>query len=343
MGDTPNTQAWPGEDQAAIALAARVVMLSAAGKTCHLRSTTKDQDDLLRLLALATDTRQVGGESFPEFLGSAKDVLRKSAGDFRLAVTLRETLDDIAACRAVDVISELFDHLVRLASQEYERPLDPTLSRETLLGKPGDRPTAVRGKVRRRGNEVGLVLYAERFDLTSLALVPRILAHEIVCHIAARDTGRWNDRPEPDVRDYFPDGFMDRAAWRLLIGWHHAGALPEITPVGHLSVADLEYSCDKPEAFQAGIAAFENCVTRTAQQVQAPSGCAAEHHDYIVRSQSEKASIDAALRLNACCEDICHKDWFVHHARGDAVAGRFASVAAGGAEPSELFEHVASR
>jgi hypothetical protein len=340
MEATTNTQAWPGEDQAAVALAARVVMLSAASRTCHLRSTTKDQDDLLRLVALATDTRTVGGESFPVFLESAKRRLSTSARDFALAPLQRQALADIAGCRPVDMIGELFDHLVRLASEVYQRALAPTLSRESMLGKPGDRPP-VRGQVRRRGNEVGLVLYVEQFDLRSLALIPRILAHEIICHIAARDTGRWRQAPTPDIRDYFPDGFMDRAAWFLLQGWISIEALPKVTPVGQLTVADLQYTCDKPEAFQAGIEAWENCVSRTAVSAWPPPACATDHA--VIRARSENASVGAALRLNAHCEDICRKDAFVSHALGVDIANGFAKVAAGGAEPSELFELVASR
>jgi hypothetical protein len=345
MSEPATWDEWPGDDPAAIALAARIVLLSEASKTCHLDNSTAEQVDLLSLIGIATDLRCVRGQAFDEFLASAKTRLQDAAVGLGLEDAVGRTLEHIGAGPPVDMVGELFDDLVGLVSTIYEEPLggerlNPRLVRQTIAGGSG-RPNAVRGKVRRRSNVVELVFHLQGFDLTSLALIPRILTHELICHIGARDTGRWRDKPVPDVRDYFPDGFMDRAAWILLLRWLHVQSFRNVTPVGHLSVTELEYSCDKREAFKAGIVAFNNCVVRTSAHVPASTGNALDR-DADIRGRSENATIRAALELNAYGRDIQSKDWFVHHARDGEVADWFARLAAGASDPSELFEHVGS-
>jgi hypothetical protein len=348
MTAMPHSSAWPSDDDpAAIAVAARIVMLSAASRTCHLASCNKPQETLLSLIPEVTELEQVRGQTFPTFLASAKARLHKVARALGIDGAVSETLADIIACPPTDVVGTVFDRLVDLASEAYEQPLmgqrlEPVFSRQTLCGKPYDRPLAVRGRVLRRSKVVEMVMYLDGFDLAALALIPRILAHELVCHIAARDTpGVRRDAAPSPFRDYFPDGFMDRAAWILLLRWLHGGAFPNVTPVGHLSVKELEYSAEKAKAFKAGIVAFDNCVVRTSAHVQPAETMDMDRYAYI-RAVSEDKSIRAALALNACDEDIQRKDLFVHEAREDEMAEWFALVAAEGEEPKSLFEHLSS-
>jgi hypothetical protein len=346
MQEAERRSDWPGEDPAAIALAARIVMLSAASRTCILDTCSAEQQQLLSLLQMTTDIRLVRGRSFPEFLAAAQRHLGADAANYGLE-TVADTLEDIAASEPVDLVGDLYRSLVELASEVYEQPLgqrlNPTLCRTVRATGPHQREIAVRGAARRRSNEVELLVFLSGFDLAALALVPRILAHELICHIGARHTGDWADTPEPDVRAYFSDGFMDRAAWRLLTTWLDAGAIPNSTPLGQLTDKELEYSARRPLAFKAGMRAFDNCLSKTTEQVkrrlaQGPTSWAQ------VASLSEDASIRAAVRLNACGSHIVNKDWFVHFARGEErkKAASFALVAAADVDPSPLLEDGAS-
>ena len=66
---------WPGDDPSAIALAARVVMLSAASRTCTIGYCTDEQRVLLADIHRVTELKHVAGDSFPDFLAGAKQRL----------------------------------------------------------------------------------------------------------------------------------------------------------------------------------------------------------------------------------------------------------------------------
>jgi hypothetical protein len=290
---------------------------------------------------MATDVRLVRGRSFPIFLEAAKDQLAGDVVSHGLEHAAK-TLEDIERCVPTDPIGELYHRLVALASTAYAEPLGeplkPTLCVVVLNTEQHLREVAVRGGVRRWGNEVELLIHLPRFDLAGLTLVPRILAHELICHIAARHTGNWADTtPVPDVRTFFSDGFMDRAAWRLFLTWLDAGELPTTLPLDQLSGKELEDSADRPVVFSAGRRAFDNCLAKTTEHMKrglagVPTAPAQ------MRAVSEDASIRAALRMNTSSSHIMNKDWFVHYAKGDehAKAASFGLVAAEDIDPAPL-------
>jgi hypothetical protein len=340
MGDTASS--WPGEDPAAISLATRVVLLTAATATCNLGSYSPDQRELLALVQMATDMRLVRGRPFSEFLEAAKRQLARDVASHGLEDAAK-TLADIERCKPADPIGDLYDRLVDLASDAYaeslSEALNPTLHRTVLGTEPHLREVPVRGGVRKYANEVELLIHLPRFDLAGLTLVPRILAHELICHIAARHTGNWVDTPVPDVRTFFSEGFMDRAAWRLFMTWLDAGELPTTLPLEQLSGTELEDSADRPMVFRAGRRAFDNCLAKTTEHMRrhlagGPTMAAQ------LRAVSEDASIRAALRMNTCPSHIMNKDWFVHFARGDerAKAASFGFVAAEDVDPTPLLD-----
>ena len=336
------TPDWPdGSDYREIAMATRVVLLDAAARTCILGSCTRDERELLTRVHSATNPRFAQGMSFTDFLEAAKDKLVREASRDGLDVVT--TLQDIGRCRPADPIGELFDRLVDLASEWYAEPLgrrlDPRLRRSVLEDDPHRCEPVVRGLVRQLGNEVALVVHLPGFDLRALTLVPRVLAHELVCHIAARHTGAWDDRPEPDVRTYFSEGFMDRAAWRLFTLWREARRLPTTLPLDQLSGDELDDTADREIVFPAGRRAFENCFAKTTEEMERRlSGAPITDPD--LRRESELASIRAALRLNTCSSHIKCKDRFANFARGEerAKATDFGAVAAEDADPVSLLD-----
>jgi hypothetical protein len=337
-----DTSGWPGEDPAAIALATRVVLLTAATATCNLGSCSPDQRELLALAQMATDMRLVRGRPFSEFLEAAKSQLALDVASHGLEDAAK-TLADMERCKPADPIGDLYNRLVCLVSDAYAEPLgeplNPTLRRKVLDTEPHLRDVPVRGGVRQWGNEVELLIHLPRLDLAGLTLVPRILAHELICHIAARHTGGWVNTPVPDVRTFFSEGFMDRASWRLFMTWLDAGELPTSLPLEQLTGTELEDSADRPIVFRAGRRAFDNCLAKTTQHMkrQLADGptMAAQ-----LRAVSEDASIRAALRMNTSRSHVMNKDWFVHFARGEerAKAASFGFVAAEDIDPGRLLD-----
>jgi hypothetical protein len=331
---------WPGDDPSAIALAARVVMLSAASRTCTIGYCTDEQRVLLADIHRVTELKHVAGDSFPDFLAGAKQRLAAHMRLERPGPGLDQTLADVARCEPVDLIGELYDRLVELASRVYEEDLgEPRLSR-SVIETGAWREFPVGGAAFRDTNEVELVIYPSGFDLAALALVPYILAHELVCHIAARHTGVWVQTPEPDVRSYFSDGFMDRVAWLLLGRWMADGTLPRVTPVGQLTMQELQYNAKRPPAFGAGRAAFENCSAKTTERLTVEQRFDGDTHGAHVFAASWDASIRTALKLNTDGSHIIKKDWFVHYAMGEQKqkASTFAEVALGRGGLSKLLD-----
>jgi hypothetical protein len=336
------TSDWPGESQSDIAFATRVALLSEASKTCFLGSDSRKQRDLLDLIRMASEHENAQGLTFREFLAQAKRDVAAGARRYKLADELTAELRNIRNAQPVDLIGGLFDRLVQLASRVYERPLNPKLTREVIATGEFRRKKLIEGKVLRDSNEVNLLIYSSGFDLDALALVPRVLAHELVCHVGADYTGVWGKRPKPDVREYFSDGFMDRATWELFCGWSRVGWLPKVSAAGQLTVKEWRYSAERPKAFNAGATAFDNCVTKTSEHLPQPDpdeiGAFAVH----AHADALEASLRTALRMNACPSHIKGKDWFVHYARGEErnLAKTFAVVASAGSEPSTLFEQL---
>ena len=339
---TAATSGWPGESSAAIALAARVAMLSAASTTCKLTGRSRHQTDLLHLVRMATEVDNVDGQDFPKFLESAKREVLEGARLARLERGAGDALAHIESCEPVDLIARLYDDLVALASDVYRNSFQgerfaPTLNRIVIATEMPEREKPVSGHLLREAEEVDLIIYSSEFDLKSLALVARILVHELICHVGARGTGYWDTKPDPDVRDYFSDGFMDRVAYRLLNDWMIADMFPSVTPVSEFGATEWEFTAERRDAFKDGAAAFEHCVHKTAVRIKCE-----EPPPTNIASKSVEASINTALRLNAYGSPVTHLDWFAYYARGDERdhAATFADVAASGREPIELIDLI---
>ena len=234
--------------------------------------------------------------------------------------------------------------MLKLAGDAYaatplDKPLNPGLRRNVLLTEPHIRDVAVRGGVRKYENEVELMVHLRQFDLKALNLVPRILAHELICHAGARGTGAWGPRPKPDVRAYFTEGFMDRAAWRLFMIWWEDGDLQTELSLEQLSGKELDNSAERPDVFPAGRSAFDKCFAKTTEHMKrrVEGGPATPK---LVRRDSEEATIRAALRMNTCLSDVTKKDRFAHYARADerAKAATFGLVAVEDLDPAPLLD-----
>lgn len=293
---------------------------------------------------MSTESDHVEGRSLPEFLIGARERLHSNAAlNIKDIDALEATLADIDACEVTDVVGEIYASLVGLASKVYRAVLgesfDPPLLR-TVITSRESRDFYVRGEVPASRGTVMLSMWESGFDMLSLALVPYILAHEIVCHIGARHTGIWEEVPDPDVRHYFSDGFMDRAAWLLLMQWLHEGTVPELTPVGHLSEAETPYAAKRPDAFKAGRAAWSNCGATIATRLRDDGDDGRRRA--ALGAEADEAIIRAALRINTVGCDVRGKDMFVHRARipDDAVTSTFADVALDDAAPGDLLEHT---
>jgi hypothetical protein len=196
------SEVWPANDAKEIAMATRIVMLSAAARTCPIGGHNRDQDKLLNLLSMSTDVGHVEGQSFPEFVADAQqrlsDGARKLIPD-RDAVS--RSLADIEACEPADIIGKTYERVVDLASEVYRsvlhETLDPALEREVVLTGSARSKLHVSGGAFSRRNVVSLHLYASGFDLVALALVPYILTHELICHVGARHIGSWEEHLIP--------------------------------------------------------------------------------------------------------------------------------------------------
>jgi hypothetical protein len=321
---------WPGDDPSAIALAARIAMLSAAAQTCPVSDLSPDEALLMALILKATSTANVNGHSFAEFLSSAKETVTNAVTDIELATLSPGTLLNIETCRAEDLIGAIFSELVVFSSRFYEsvcgEGFNPSLKRQVVRDSSRTR-RFVAGAVPSKRDEVYLILYSG-FDLAALALTPYILAHELICHVGARHSGLWERAPDPDVRDYFSDGFMDRAARYLLMTWLHE--LSVLTPAGHLAEEDISYESERPHIFRAGAAAWRNCEVELRSRLRGR------------RQPGTSVATDLASRgaisLNASPEDVTGKDRFVYFARTNRpnILAAFASLALGRATPSDL-------
>lgn len=346
MKTSVQSEAWPAEDPLEIALAARVAMLAAASRSCILDGQSPAEEDVLDLIRRFTNVDKVEGRSFPDFLAAAIDQMRyaeKTLISDRIVVA--RTLDDVYGCEPRDVIGEIFGELVELASVTYNGVLSETLNvplnRFVEFEGPKENGFHVAGGVPESRRYVALCLYARRFDLRSLALVPRILAHELICHIGARHSKPWLRPPDPDIRSFFSDGFMDCAAWRLLIQWIGTGALAGFTTAGHLSEAEGPYAARRPPVFEAGRGAWANCDAATKGRMldgMAPSGGDVAR----LRGEAEDAVMRAALELNGAVVPIEPKDRFAYWARKgmNEAANLFVDLATGAATVSELLDEM---
>jgi hypothetical protein len=336
----PATTTWP-ETAKDVAFATRVVLLTAAARTCKVGSCSPEQKQVLGLVQEWTDDRYTHGKAFPQFLDQTKQRVVRDAENRELEA-VATTIADIGAAQPCDPIATVYARLLELAGEAYaatplERPLDPELIRNVLLVEPDD--VVVRGGVRKYENKVELMVYLRRFDLEALTLVPRILAHELICHAGARDTGAWPPHPDLDVRAYFTEGFMDRAAWRLFSIWREDGHLQSELALEQLSGTEFDASADRPDVFPAGRSAFERCyaMTKEHMNLRLEGDLARQWH---VRRDCEQAAIRAALWMNTCRSDVTRKDRFAHYARVDerAKAAKFGLAALDELDPEPLLD-----
>lgn len=304
-------------------------MLSAAARTCVPGADdTSDHHRLLRLVRWATDVRDVAGQSFAEFLALAQNrVDDLAAGSLHDSAGLSNSLTDIRSSCAADLIGNTYAELVDLVSHAYEETgggegIEAPLEQEAIRGG-SDRTYFVAGAVPSSRHKVLLTLYSDYFDLKSLAMVPYILAHELVCHVAAH--GIRASAPKREVRDFFGEGFMDQATWYLARRWVFNGVFPSMTPAGQLSAEEVPYAHMRPVAFAAGRGAWMNCIDHVARE--APGGSAPD------------AVLRGALLLNALACDVSVKDCFVQRAQSNdtATLARFVEIAVDGKPPQHAF------
>jgi hypothetical protein len=295
---------------------------------------SSEQEKFLALLAWSTESKQVDGRDYPRFLDHAKDTLRKAVGALPgLEDTLGTTMAAVLSCEPVDQIALMFEKLRLLASEAYDVDLDPVLER-VVLPASGDRRFHVSGMVPPSRRKVFLTLYLG-FDLMSLAILPFILTHELVCHVAAGHTGQYESTDDLSAKEYFSEGFMDHASHYLLLKWLDTEPGPALTPAGHVSVGHSHYySGRRTHAFDAGDSAWHTCRSAVGQWLKASGHPAA--------ASASEAVLRAALALNTCCYDIRGKDRFVDLARlaESRVVNHFVQVAAADLPAKELFEEA---
>jgi hypothetical protein len=304
-------------------------MLAAVAATCPLSGRSVDQENLLRLIATVTEPRRAVRKSFCVFLAEAQEVFTAGAEIQILDDAVRSgAVAAIAACSGVDLIGQVYERLVALVNELYAPVLGESLEPglEVKAVARSKHKFHISGVVPPSRATVQLVL-SSGFDLTSLALVPRVIAHELVCHIGARDTGGWTRESQREVQFYFSDGMMDRTAELLLSEWIQAGELSGMAIAGHLAEAQVPWAYTRPQAFDAGRAAHANCVAAVHQRLRAadrvPGGAALER------------TITGALALNASACGLPAKDRFADQARypETAAPAEFADVAVDGTSP----------
>ncbi len=319
-------------------------MLSAAAKTCPPEGGTDGQRALIQCIQLATRAENVEGQTFDMFLSHAIATLRDLAATvLQHDSKIKRTIEDVEASTPRDTIGEMYSQLVQLVSNAYADALgeniDVPLERTVRMTPPKDAPFDLCGHVPQTRTAVMLVLYLADFDLKSLALLPRVLAHELVCHVGARHTDLWEQPPTPECRQFFSDGFMDCIAWRLLLIWLDTGDIPSATVVGHLEETEVPYAYHRPEIFSAGRGAWGNC-RAAAVRLGSVSRNSNATDSARNRAAAEYAALEAAMRLNASVSSIRPKDRFALSARTAETAAttRFAELVSGHATPGQLLE-----
>jgi hypothetical protein len=284
-----------------VALAARIALLSASGLHPDDKPTP-EQDQLASFIMWATDVELVDGRGFGEFL---EDAQRRVADDVRRRTNVRTALPDATAAlqdaRPVDVVAEIYGKLAQFAAAEYARPELARLPLERVVVDPGTRPERVSAAVPDSRSKVMLTLDTG-FDLVALALLPRVLAHELVCHAGA---GHPSTGPLSTTQ-LFEEGFMDVTSEVLLLRWLEDTGLHDLAPAGHVAAGLVHRYHTRPYALRAGREAWTLCRIAVGRDLgRRPGG----------PRTAETATVQGTLQLNATGDDIRDKDEVVDRVR----------------------------
>lgn len=301
-GPVPATTDWPShDDPMEVALAARVALLSASGLHPDDKPSP-EQDQLASFIMWATDVGLVDGRGFGEFL---EDAQRRIADDVGRHANVRTALPDAAAAlqdaRPIDVVAELYGKLAQFAAAEYARPELARLPLERFVVDPGTRPERVSAAVPDSRSKVMLTLDTG-FDLFALALLPRVLVHELVGHAGA---GHPTNGPHSTTQ-LFEEGFMDVTSEVLLLRWLEDTALHDLAPAGHVSAGLVHRYHTRLYALRAGRDAWTACRIAVGRDLARRPGAP---------RTAEATTAQATLQLNATGDDIRDKDEFVDLAR----------------------------
>ncbi|MFZ0168070.1 MAG: hypothetical protein WAL64_01455 [Candidatus Dormiibacterota bacterium] len=150
---------------------------------------------------------------------------------------MRRLLQLASACAPCSVLDDLFELLAGKTSDLYGNLSSATcaMTPTWLLAHPRARPgenapdiysidactTLVNGEP-----QVELQIFLTEFDASCLMAVPRLLVHELICHVHAHDDAI-------DNRSVWAEGVMDWTAAKLWEEWCMALGLPAGPVLGH--------------------------------------------------------------------------------------------------------------
>lgn len=169
----------------------------------------------------------------------------------------------------------------------------------------------------------GVTIRLRRNKITShvWAVLPRLLSHELICHVGAADPDSPNSLSE------FAEGFMDDASMQYLARW-----LPDLEPglhqaaLGHAVLSDPSFAASDPGSRAA------RCLGRKAVHILVEQCDPA--------SDRRRAIIaDLGVDLNACSTSRERKDEFVARVRNRdlrADTGPLSEVLEGRRSPEDV-------
>lgn len=298
-----SVQDWPNGRNSA-ALASRIALLNVVSTHVGADRLNDDQEALVKLVILLTRLPENTESDFDQAFVTARDAVVDRLSGLSLDPSFIVLLDSIAAAEANDLVTNLFSALQSAVELAYGRTFNASL--RLILGKVSDRHFAIRGAVTPRDkSSVELTLY-RNIGLETLPLIPYILAHEFICHVAAGHSSGWVETPDPDIRDFFGEGFMSQIAWTLIADWIEGGDVPGVAPMAFLRRSQTPYMQSRPHAFAAGEVAWNNCRQLVGQS---PGG----------RRDGWKMTVAGGLSLNTCPLAMPPKDIFVDRARSLAA------------------------
>lgn len=324
---------WPAGSVSSTAIATRILFLNSLAEYISFNVHSADQQKLLSIINWSTDPLENTIQDLNDCVREMGSLISYRLGALAPNHELHAALGAIATLEPIDLIGQLFEEVkLRVGAaygQEIEVPLRTQLLRADVAR------TAIRGGTPQSREYVDLVIY-EHFDLTALALLPYVLTHELVSHVMARHIGDWSDVPDPDIRDFFSEGLMDRASWFLLYEWIEDGDIAALTHAGHLAEAETPYSVGKPVAFSAGKAAWWNCIKRVGEHRMQSNQHAPEEDPFMPRPHT--IVLNASLALNSCPSPLPPKDTFVYelHTGATDALGMFVDMTTGQTQPADL-------
>lgn len=244
----PTREIWPDDgDARQVALATRIALFDAwRPRPAELPSPEHEQ--LVKAVLRSTDPDSVEGRGFRDFLAIAKAEL---AQDLRPHLGTGSALARAAAAvrRAppVDVTADMYEQLRALTASAYRQPGIDRLPLERSIVDTRSRSEHVTGAVPASRSRV-MLAFDPDFDFRSFTRLPWVLAHELVCHVAGGQTGRYGRGDDRSTRQYFDEGFMSCSAATLLLTWRELPGNDGLASADHLSIDEAQRHHSNPEA-----------------------------------------------------------------------------------------------